>query len=754
MREAVPGPAPDNKLKGAGATDNTSQRTDAPAYQRRRRPTKALNPDTTLTLIEQAAEATRLLDPKGDGSFSDDATAFMGRIVSLLQLAAAADFAALFEVTRDGQGHVSLSTAPPARAVPMGGTIPPDEDLKAIADALLHNQKVEGTSGILIGTLEKPQALVVLGARATPEPSPHDRRVLTLITDLAANALINWRRGRAEREGRRRMAGEQARLQARAGLAADAFFEVDSRGRVTSLVSLSPTLRENDNAARKRFLGMDLRQVPLAQAQEDGPQTVADAIEAGAPFRDVEGRLPTKNGGGRIAFSGAPINDGTATRFAGCFTLLDGKEGSARQRRDLLEMVQRLERARARERGLRRETETLLEGLRILTQPIPSSQVFQGLLALLKGSLEFEGAALIRRDWQGGLVAAVATDGRLTSLDWPKVAERAGGLPTDPQLLDEFGPLLSAVNALDAQTRWRSGLVVNLTIENRPAWLVCLHHTHGYFAEPALGLASRLALLANQALMNETEKNKTVQSAKLATLGEMAAGIAHEMNQPLAAISLAAQNLELILEDEPPDLPHAMGKVERIQAQTERAGRIVNHMRVFARQSYDHDQTFQISTQVDEVLGIVGEQLKNHGVAFDAEYETPEPLVIGDPLQFEQVLINVLTNARDAIESYRMEKMDRGDNEPFEGRIRLSLAKIKTDEGDHVRVRVADNGGGIPMELADQLFDPFFTTKEVGKGTGLGLSISYGIMRDMGGAITISNSDDGAMVDLILKAAK
>ncbi|MGB0919789.1 MAG: sensor histidine kinase [Alphaproteobacteria bacterium] len=728
----------------------------SPERVRRIRPPKTgpLSPDQTLALMEQATAAATLLEPAADTALPATAAAYLGRMVDLIRLASRAPFAALFDVTRDGQNHISLSAADPACAAPMGGHIPDRANLRIMAENLLRGDTLEGVTLLIIGPRDKPQALAVLAQPENAAIGAQERRLLSLITDMAARTLNQWRRARAEQEGRRRMAGEQARLQARAGLAADAFFEVDHRGRIMSLVPLSPTLRSAGNEGRQRYLGLDLAQVELAQSSEDDTQSIADAIGRGQPFRDIEGRLPKSVGGGRIAFSGAPIDDGTNTSFAGCFTLLDGAQGSARQRRDLLEMVNRLERARSRERSLRRETETLLEGLRILTQPIPSGQVFQGLLALLKGSLDFEGAALIRRDWQGGLVAAVASDGRLTSLDWPKVAERAGGLPTDPQLLNEDGALLSAVNALEPEARWRSAILVHLTIENRPAWLICLHQTHGYFNEQGLGLASRLALLANQALMNEAEKNKTIQSAKLATLGEMAAGIAHEMNQPLAAISLAAQNLELILEDEPPDMPHAMGKVERIQSQTERAGRIVNHMRVFARQSYDHDQGFQVSSQVTEVLGIVGEQLKNHGVAFEAAYESPEPMVIGDPLQFEQVLINVLTNARDAIDAYRVERRERGDNEVFEGRIHLSLKTVDGPDGRHVRVRVADNGGGVPEEIAEQLFDPFFTTKEVGKGTGLGLSISYGIMRDMGGAISISNNDEGAMVDLMLKAAE
>lgn len=733
-----------------------------PMVRRKHRP---VDTERALAFMEQAVQAERLLsDPatKETDIPTETATAYMSRVVDIMRSVCGASFAAMLELRRDGTGATHLTSAKPAISIPMGGQAPDRETLRDMAKEHLKTKASSETALYLQDDHEKPQALVLFGDLAATAGG-QERRLLNLLAEQAGRALGAWRRRRAENTSRKRMAGEQARLQARAGLAADAFFEVDHRGRISAFVALSPPLRADGAAAREKFVGLDLHKAILSsEAYRDDNEidpelalapSLADAIERGISFRDLEVTLPSTAGGNKISVSGAPVNDGTITTFAGCFTMLDGHTASAHQRRDLLEMVNRLERARARERSLRRETETLLEGLRILTKPIPSTQVFEGLLALLRGSLGFDGAALIRRDWQGGLVAAIASNDGLTQLDWPRIAKRAGGLPTDPELLERHSPILTALNDQTQGEKWRSALVVHLTIENQPAWLMCLHHTPGFFDNAGLGLASRLALLANQALMNEAEKNKAIQSAKLATLGEMAAGIAHEMNQPLAAISLAAQNLELILEDEPPDLPFAQTKVERIQAQTDRASRIVSHMRVFARQSYDHDQSFVVSRQVAEVLGIVGEQLRNHDIEFNQSYESPEPTVKGDPLQFEQVLINVLTNARDAIDAYRESLRETGQLDRLAGKISLTLETVPgmdNETGPKVRVRIADNGGGIPEDIAEQLFDPFFTTKDVGKGTGLGLSISYGIMRDMGGTISISNGEEGAMVDLIL----
>lgn len=535
-----------------------------------------------------------------------------------------------------------------------------------------------------------------------------------------------------------------------AAVAIDAFWEADHNGRITTLIPLSDTFKGLD---RSGWLNLSLPTLEASRGR-DTPPPLAEPISQNQAFRDRTVKLPPALGRQKVSLSGAPIlpehRDGVAC-FAGSLKIITDDKNSEDERRALMTLVARLERARDRERHLREESETLLEGLRLLSQPLPSRQIFDGLFGLLQGTLGFQGAVLVHRNWQGRLVASMATQAQLEALDWKQVADQTGdGLPKQPSLLSFQHPLISAINDGATCSQWQSGLLVFIELENQPAWLICLHEEQNFFDMGALGLAGRLALLTSQALSHEAERNKTLQSAKLATLGEMATGIAHEINQPLAAISLAAQNLELALEDEPVDIEYANSKVDSIQSQTERASRIVNQMRVFARQSYDQSGTFKASDQITAALGIIGEQLRSHGIILSHSFMDNEPLVIGDALQFEQVVLNLFSNARDAIDNYRNELIEKSPTAQFEGQI--TLTQFAADDG-FIKIRFADNGGGIPDEIMPQLFDPFFTTKPVGEGTGLGLSISYGIMRDMGGAIEASNSDEGAQIDLILKIA-
>ena len=597
---------------------------------------------------------------------------------------------------------------------------------------------------------------------------PNDREAIEVIASMGAQALSMRREQVAQQRARKHMQDGGNRMAARAAMSIDAFWEADDKGRISAIVPLSDRFRAAVKERGLKLIGARLEGMNLVHAI-DGHSSLAGLVATGRPFRDAVIKVPVNLGGLRLTFSGAPLGEGVASSpdlksqstslpdagpisFAGSLTLVDGTAPAERERRELLELVSRLERSRARERELRRESETLLEGLRILTKPIPSQNVFEGLLALLNGHLGFEGAALIRRHWQGHLIAAVASGGSLKALDWKSVSEHAGGLPEEPSLCDQNSPIIQALNMADPDQVWASAIIVKLAIENQPAWLICLHSAPHYFSSYQLGLASRLALLTNQALSNEAEKNKAIQSSKLATLGEMATGIAHEMNQPLAAISLAAQNLELILDEETPDTEFALSKIDRIQAQTDRASRIVNQMRVFARQSYDQDQAFSVTEHVEGALGIVGEQLRNHGVTVTTDFMKDEPLVHGDPLQFEQVMLNLFTNARDAIDEFRGKAREAGTIGPdWQGQIDLSLSQV---DDKRVCFRCADNGGGFPEHLKEQLFDPFFTTKQVGKGTGLGLSISYGIIRDMGGVIEAFNEGDGAVVQIVLNIAE
>ncbi len=205
------------------------------------------------------------------------------------------------------------------------------------------------------------------------------------------------------------------------------------------------------------------------------------------------------------------------------------------------------------------------------------------------------------------------------------------------------------------------------------------------------------------------------QSTKLATLGEMAAGIAHELNQPLNAIKLTALNL-LRIHGASKDKAVAQmpAKLEQIAAQVDRAATITDHMRQSARQAGEEEAVAVLSEVVANSYLLVESGFRLEDIEFRAELAADLPVCRIHPVRLEQVLLNLLTNARDAFVEGDVAKDRRW----------IRVATVATDENS-VTLEVEDSAGGIPTEIIDRVFDPFYTTKDVGKGTGLGLSISY-----------------------------
>lgn len=214
----------------------------------------------------------------------------------------------------------------------------------------------------------------------------------------------------------------------------------------------------------------------------------------------------------------------------------------------------------------------------------------------------------------------------------------------------------------------------------------------------------------------QQETLKTLQSAKLATVGEMAAGIAHEVNNPLALIDAAA----MLAQDglDAGDLALVAEALPEIRRAVERAGRIVRGLRRFARESpHDPGATTPVSSLLDDALAMVEARMRNHGVRL-VRVGGEGVSVRGDPLELSQVLVNLALNAFQAVS---------------EG----GTVWVRTDTlaGERVRISVEDDGPGIPPDARARLFEPFYTTKEVGEGTGLGLSISRGIVQSVGGRL-------------------
>jgi histidine kinase len=244
----------------------------------------------------------------------------------------------------------------------------------------------------------------------------------------------------------------------------------------------------------------------------------------------------------------------------------------------------------------------------------------------------------------------------------------------------------------------------------------------------------------------ETEQ-QLIQASKMATLGEMATGVAHELNQPLAVIKTASNFfMKKIRKQEPIKDEILQTMSEEIDSHVDRATKIINHMRQFGRMSDQKLDKIQLNEILQKSFEIFSRQLKARGIEVVWELEQNLPLIMADGDRLEQVFINLLINARDAIE----EKWESETTPKGEKNITLRTQSI----GQKVAVEVQDTGLGIPDSISDKVFEPFFTTKEVGKGTGLGLSISYRIVQDFGGTIQVVSAEgQGARFTIHFPAA-
>jgi signal transduction histidine kinase len=231
-------------------------------------------------------------------------------------------------------------------------------------------------------------------------------------------------------------------------------------------------------------------------------------------------------------------------------------------------------------------------------------------------------------------------------------------------------------------------------------------------------------------------QNQLVQSAKLASIGELTAGVAHELNQPLMIIRTTAQLISRKLHKESLNTDYLKEKLESVERNTKRMMNIINHLRTFSRQTKGEFRPVNINKIIQNSFLMVGEQLRIRNIEVIQDLSNNLPNVQGDDSQLEQVILNLLSNSRDAIES-KLEAQGGG----AELQKKIVITTHATgDVKDKVEILFKDTGNGIPQESLKNIFDPFYTTKEVGKGTGLGLSISYGIIQDHKGEIDVAET--------------
>jgi C4-dicarboxylate-specific signal transduction histidine kinase len=234
----------------------------------------------------------------------------------------------------------------------------------------------------------------------------------------------------------------------------------------------------------------------------------------------------------------------------------------------------------------------------------------------------------------------------------------------------------------------------------------------------------------------------------MVTLGEMASGIAHEINQPLNIISMVLDKILFeTARNEKIDIGFLKEKSDKIFENIIRIRNIIDHIRAFSRSHDDYVlSAFSINSSIEDAVSMITQQYKHMGISLDLNLDEEIPLIVGNTYKFEQVIVNLLANAKDAV----VEKRTK-----YQEYTQMNVGIKSYQENQSIIVEVSDNGIGINEDDLNNVMLPFYTTKEEGKGTGLGLSICYQIIKEMGGTIEIiSNKESGTNIKLDLGIQK
>ena len=270
---------------------------------------------------------------------------------------------------------------------------------------------------------------------------------------------------------------------------------------------------------------------------------------------------------------------------------------------------------------------------------------------------------------------------------------------------------------------------------------------HRKIGEERARLIKELQKTNKELIKSSQELKKTtlqlVQSEKMSALGELTAGVAHELNQPLNGIKIISQSILRDMEKDRFEEDKLGEELTEIVHQVNKMAEIIDHMRVFTRKSEGMpEERIDLNTVIEGPFKLLNQQLKDHNIEVVTELAPALPRVMGDPIRLEQVFMNLITNARIAVDSGGEENK------------RIEIRTYKVGNRKEVAAEVKDNGGGIPEDLRDKIFQPFFTTTDPGKGTGLGLSVSAKIVEEHRGRIELDSEEGkGSTFRVILPIA-
>ena len=339
---------------------------------------------------------------------------------------------------------------------------------------------------------------------------------------------------------------------------------------------------------------------------------------------------------------------------------------------------------------------------------------------------------------------------RLEILDANPVAEETYGYSKDElngMRFTALGPVDDICKSMSdfAKDEWPAACIVSSRVQHyrksrRPFYVRVTACPTRYKDRDAI-------IIATTDITEVLEKEaQLLQASKMTTLGEMSAGVAHELNQPLNAIQMGSEYLNMMIESGKKIPEKNLVEVSRqISEQVDRASEIIDRLREFGRKPDFTKEKVDINEAVRVAIGIVGQQFRLQNINITLEVDDNLPPILARKTRLEQVIFNLVANARDAV----MRKKEAGPRA-----VKPAITIRSFYENERVALTVADNGSGIPQDILDEVFEPFFTTKEVGGGMGLGLSISYGIVKDYNGNIDIQSKEgEGTTVKLTFPCA-
>jgi signal transduction histidine kinase len=248
-----------------------------------------------------------------------------------------------------------------------------------------------------------------------------------------------------------------------------------------------------------------------------------------------------------------------------------------------------------------------------------------------------------------------------------------------------------------------------------------------------------------QALEKQLQQQQIlVQKSKLESLGQLSAGIAHEINQPLGGISMALGNIDYRFSTDKLNKEYFQTKLQGLYGYIDRIKQIIDHIRIFSRDQKSVEiDNIDVNNTINNALSMVQTQYTSHNIMLEVDLEENIGLTLGNQYKLEQVILNLLSNAKDSLDE--KEKI----SEVFRKQINIT----SYSDIENIFLEIKDNGIGIPEEIRERMFEPFFTTKEAESGTGLGLSISYGIIKAMNGEISVE-SREGEFTKIIVLLPK